>query len=118
MYQEGVPRGAIKNRKTWGIAPRAINPGGTIKKSMSPHNFYFIYLIHSIYVGLFRPIYFLFFYMSSALLLLCLPPPPPTPEHVPPPLVELSLACSLLTVENQTKKTGPGPGSQTKSSQL
>ena len=33
MYQEGVPRGAIKNRKTWGIAPRprAINPGGTIK---------------------------------------------------------------------------------------
>ena len=21
MYQEGVPRGAIKNRKTWGIAP-------------------------------------------------------------------------------------------------
>ena len=31
MYQEGVPRGAIQNRKTWGIAPRAINPGGTIK---------------------------------------------------------------------------------------
>ena len=31
MYQEGVPRGAITNRKTWGIAPRAINPGGTIK---------------------------------------------------------------------------------------
>ena len=31
MYQEGVPRGANKNRKTWGIAPRAINPGGTIK---------------------------------------------------------------------------------------
>ena len=31
MYQEGVPREAIQNRKTWGIAPRAINPGGTIK---------------------------------------------------------------------------------------
>ena len=47
---------------------------------MSPHNFYFIYLIHYIYLGLFT---FCFFYMSSALLLLC----PPTPEHVPPPLL-------------------------------
>ena len=26
MYQEGVPRGAIKNRQTWEIAPRTINP--------------------------------------------------------------------------------------------
>ena len=32
---------------------------------MSPHNFYFIYLIHYIYVGLFRPIYFLACQMVS-----------------------------------------------------
>ena len=74
---------------------------------MSPHNFYFIYLIHYIYVGLFRPIYFLFFYMSSALLLLCPPPhthtlqnmfrrlwievypPPPWNSVSPPPLLTI-----------------------------